>query len=96
MVGKLHDDWFIETFGYYKYFDKSQRNKYGNTVAPSDRTRANTANIKEWKKLALHIFDNSFKENRKYHYEMEIKRITVEDGYVFRRKLGTKKTDTPN
>ena len=96
MVNMLHDDWFIETYAYFKYFDKSQRDEHGNVVESPDRSRANQANVELWKNLALRIFHTTFKEYGKYHYGLEIGRMAENDGYTFRTKKGSKPADTPD
>jgi hypothetical protein len=66
MVDKLPDDWFIQTYNYFPYFDRNQRDRNGKVYVPPSLRTANTANVKKWKELAVRIFDKSFKDEGRY------------------------------
>ena len=96
MVDKLHDDWFYRTYSYYKFFDKEQRDGNGDVCAPPDLVTANPANIKKWRELAIRIFVDSFAEEGKYHYGLEIGRMSLKDGHKCEVLKDGRKSETPD
>ena len=93
---KLPDDWFYSTYSWFKYFDWTQRDTNGNAFASSGLTTANPVNIEKWKVVARRIFHDSFKEEGKYRYGLEVGRMALRDGIQCGGKKGGRRAETPD
>ena len=95
MADKLPEDWFIRTFPYFKYMDKSQRDKDGNVCAPIGLSTANPANVKKWRELAISVLAGRFTEEGKYHYGLEIAKMTMKDRHTVKVLKDGRQSETP-
>ena len=96
MVDKLPDDWFIQTYNYFPYFDRNQRDRNGEVYVPPSLRTANTANVKKLKELAVCILDKSFKDEGRYHYGLEIGRMSEADGHKCEGRKNARRCETPD
>ena len=96
MVDKLPDNWFYCTYLWFKYFNKSQRDRKGNAFTTSDLTTANPGNVEKWKVVANRIFVDSFKEEGRYQYGLEIACMAVSDGIWHEGKKGGRRAEIPS
>ena len=78
---KLPEDWFYGTIGYWRYFDRTQRDKLGNVSAPPHLSLPTPDNVKKWQAKAMSVFGSTFHETGKYCYGMEMGRLAGIEGH---------------
>ena len=96
IIEKLPDDWYYRTYPYYKYFDKNQRDCDGKVTASTELSTANPSNVKKWRVLMRSIFGDTFKEEGKYRYGLEVGRMAMMDGIQCGGARGGRSPDTSN
>ena len=81
-INALPPDYFVATYGFYKYFDKEQRTVGGGVAAPSHLALANTENCHKWKAFfCSNVFGQEFKETMKLAFDIAVSAPAASDGF---------------
>ena len=88
------DEYFYKTFRWFRYFDKGQRDKYGQVYVPGHLELSTPENVEIWKGFAKRFFGTKFTEASKYCYGLECGKMAAESGITLKGKGGGKIVST--